>query len=93
MKASVLSVLLNVYYDTETSYHIREETVENAPVNEFTELESNWDQAVDKYATYVKHSFNDDLTFQYISFDDMKLKPELLRGIYAYGYGPSHPSG
>ncbi|KAL7411464.1 ATP-dependent RNA helicase eIF4A [Mrakia frigida] len=35
-------------------------------------IESNWDQVVDNPALY--------------SFDNMELKPELLRGVYAYGF-------
>ena len=52
-----------------------------------TEIESNWDQVVDKFVFYAPRSTLDlaDGSF-FNSFDNMDLKPELLRGIYAYGY-------
>ncbi|CAD6566706.1 MAG: translation initiation factor eIF4A, partial [Cyphobasidiales sp. Tagirdzhanova-0007] len=45
-----------------------------------SEIESNWDQ-------HVADLFNGGVSLQVVdNFDDMQLKPELLRGIYAYGF-------
>ena len=61
-----------------------------------TEIESNWDQVVDKSvsssspaSTYASPSSLYPTLYliltHFASFDNMDLKPELLRGIYAYG--------
>jgi hypothetical protein len=69
-------------YGVILTWHRREQS-QLQDVNE-NEIESNWDQVVDRSIIYpfLRCLY---LNFASDSFDGMELKPELLRGIYAYG--------
>jgi len=58
-------------------YHRSEESLQDVPEGE---IESNWDQVVDKYVSQTLF-FRIFLRDVCCSFDNMELKPELLRGI------------
>lgn len=49
------------------------------------EIETNWDTIVERF--FLSRSFSYSSPFpRHHSFDDMNLKEDLLRGIYAYGF-------